>query len=38
MDMFKLKREDLCDRVDDVLTVGQFYEDAAGAGTHLLFT
>ncbi len=26
------------DRVDDVLTVGQFYEDAAGAGTHILFT
>lgn len=38
MDMFKLKREDLWDRVDDVLTVGQFYEDAAGSGTHLLFT
>lgn len=38
MDMFKLKREDLWDRVDDVLTVGQFYEDAAGAGTHILFT
>ena len=38
MDMFKLKREDLCDQVDDVLTVGQFYEDAAGSGTHILFT
>jgi peroxiredoxin family protein len=38
MDMFKLKREDLWDRVDDVLTVGQFYEHAAGEGTHLLFT
>jgi peroxiredoxin family protein len=38
MDMFKLKREDLFERVDDVLTVGQFYEDAAGAGTHILFT
>jgi peroxiredoxin family protein len=38
MDMFKLKKEDLMDRVDDVLTVGQFYEDAAGAGTHILFT
>lgn len=38
MDMFKLKREDLWERVDDVLTVGQFYEDAAGEGTHLLFT
>lgn len=38
MDMFKLKREDLWDRVDDVLTVGQFYEKAAGEGTHILFT
>jgi len=38
MDMFGLQKEDLWDRVDDVLTVGQFYEDAAGAGTHLLFT
>ena len=38
MDMFKLKREDLWDRVDDVLTVGQFYEHAAGEGTHILFT
>lgn len=38
MDMFKLKQEDLCDRVDDVLTVGQFYEESAGEGTHILFT
>ncbi len=38
MDMFKLKREDLWDRVDDALTVGQFYEHAAGEGTHILFT
>lgn len=38
MDMFKLKREDLCDRVDGVLTVGQFYEEAAGEGSHILFT
>jgi peroxiredoxin family protein len=38
MDMFKLKREDLWDRVDDILTVGQFYEKAAGEGTHILFT
>lgn len=38
MDMFQLKREDLWDRVDDVLTVGQFYEHAAGEGTHILFT
>jgi peroxiredoxin family protein len=38
MDMFKLKREDLWDRVDGILTVGQFYEHAAGEGTHILFT
>lgn len=38
MDMFKLKKEDLWERVDDVLTVGQFYEESAGAGTHILFT
>lgn len=38
MDMFKLKREDLSERVDDVLTVGQFYEAAAGEGSHILFT
>ncbi|MEZ5434513.1 MAG: DsrE/DsrF/DrsH-like family protein [Verrucomicrobiales bacterium] len=38
MDMFKLKPEDLSDRVDGVLTVGQFYEESAGAGTHILFT
>ena len=38
MDMFKLKREDLWGRVDDILTVGQFYEEAAGEGTHILFT
>jgi peroxiredoxin family protein len=38
MDMFKLKKADLWDRVDDVLTVGQFYEDAAGDGTHIIFT
>jgi peroxiredoxin family protein len=38
MDMFKLKREDLWDRVDDILTVGQFYEHAAGEGAHILFT
>ena len=38
MDMFKLKKEDLWERVDGVLTVGQFYEQSAGAGTHILFT
>jgi len=38
MDMFKLKKEDLWDRVDGVLTVGQFYEGVAGAGSHIIFT
>lgn len=31
MDMFGLKQEDLCDQVEAVLTVGQFYEESAGA-------
>lgn len=30
MDMFKLTQEDLVDEVKDILTVGQFYEKAAG--------
>jgi peroxiredoxin family protein len=38
MDMFKLEREDLHDRVDGILTVGQFYEEAAGDGSHIIFT
>lgn len=38
MDMFKLTKADLWDRTDDILTVGQFYELAAGPGTHILFT
>ncbi|PAW62728.1 MAG: hypothetical protein B9S36_05965 [Verrucomicrobiia bacterium Tous-C2TDCM] len=38
MDMFKLTRGDLCERVDGILTVGQFYEEAAGEGSHILFT
>ncbi len=31
MDMFKLTKEDLCDQIQDVLTVGEFYEKSAGA-------
>ena len=30
MDMFKVEKDDLVDEVDEVLTVGQFYEKAAG--------
>ena len=36
MDMFKLKKEDLSDEVDEVLTVGEFYERSAGA--QIIFT
>jgi len=36
MDMFKLTTDDLCDRVDQVLTVGEFYEKSAGAS--IIFT
>jgi len=35
--MFKLKKEDLYDDIDGVLTVGDFYTRAKGEGTHLLF-
>lgn len=37
MDMFKIKKEDLIDDIDGVLTVGDFYERAKGDGTHILF-
>ncbi len=37
MDMFHYKKEDLCDEVDDVITVGDFYQKAKGEGTHMLF-
>ena len=36
MDMFKLTKDDLIDQVEDVLTVGQFYEKSAGAS--IIFT
>lgn len=36
VDMFHLKREDFCDQVDDIITVGQFYEISAGA--EIIFT
>ena len=37
MDMFDLKKEDLYDDVDAVITVGDFYERAEGDGTHVIF-
>lgn len=36
MDMFKLKKKDLAEQVEEVLTVGQFYEKSAGAS--IIFT
>ncbi|MEZ4776772.1 MAG: DsrE/DsrF/DrsH-like family protein [Bacteroidia bacterium] len=37
MEMFHLEENDLFEEMDGVLTVGGFYERAAGEGTHLLF-
>ena len=36
VDMFKLTRDDFIDQVDDVITVGEFYEKAAGG--QIIFT
>ncbi len=36
VDLFKLKREDLIDEVEDIITVGDFYEMAAGG--QIIFT
>jgi peroxiredoxin family protein len=38
MDMFKFKKEDLSEHVSGILTVGEFYEHAAGEGSHIIFT
>jgi peroxiredoxin family protein len=38
MDMFKFKKEDLWEQVSGILTVGEFYEQAAGEGSHIIFT
>ena len=37
MDMFKLEKKDVVDYLDDVLTIGEFYERAAGEGTQIIF-
>lgn len=37
MDMFKLEEEDLWEGVDEVLTVGDFYNRAQEDGTQILF-
>ena len=37
MDMFHLDPDQLIDEVDGILTVGDFYDKAAGDHTHLMF-
>jgi peroxiredoxin family protein len=36
VDMFHLKKEDFCKQVEDIISVGQFYEKSAGA--QIIFT
>jgi len=36
VDMFHLKKEDFCKQVDDIISVGEFYEKSAGA--QIIFT
>ncbi len=36
VDMFHLTKDDFCEEVDDVITVGEFYEKSAGA--QIIFT
>lgn len=38
MDMFKLTKDDLSEHVSAVLTVGEFYENAGGEGSQIIFT
>ncbi|MEZ5002626.1 MAG: DsrE/DsrF/DrsH-like family protein [Chitinophagales bacterium] len=37
VEMFHLKREDLIDDLDGVITVGEFYERANADGSHIVF-
>ena len=37
MDMFHYTEEDLVEELDGVLTVGDFYKQGSGVGTHMLF-
>ena len=36
-DMFKLKKEDFCEEVSAIITVGQLYEMSGGIGTQIVF-
>ena len=37
MEMFHYKKEDMIDELDGILTVGDFYKQGEGLGTHMLF-
>ncbi|AOW15953.1 hypothetical protein LPB03_00060 [Polaribacter vadi] len=37
VDMFHLKKEDLIDEIEDIITIGDFYARADQDNTHLLF-
>lgn len=37
MDMFHYNEEDMFEELDGVLTVGDFYKQGSGVGTHMLF-
>ncbi len=37
MDMFHYKKEDMYDGIEAVITVGDFYKQSSGEGTHMLF-
>ena len=38
VDMFKVSKDDISEHVMDILTVGEFYEKAAGEGSQIIFT
>ena len=37
-DMFKLTMDDLSEHVSGIITIGEFYEHAAGEGSQIIFT
>jgi peroxiredoxin family protein len=37
MDMFHLEKDDLVDEIEDVITIGQFYDRADTENTHIVF-
>ena len=37
MDMFHYKKEDMYDDIGGIITVGDFYKQGSGIGTHMLF-